>query len=275
MIADFSSVLTIGPFIESMTFSLGALSGVAMKVWGYSKVATKDDDFTKSESYFWLIAPSGFFIAVATVYRKNNIHTHWFFGIKKVIPLLTYASAFFFGITFGILTILILSEFKNHLFAIKENFPKSLIRAKEGLGKVFLPVLKKVAPRCIPEVMPSFWDRFTAESQIKTLEMFLSEMDNARDRESLEFWKTRSAEMVKGDFTFRLSLETNELAALNLQTFQDKDYLGVEFWKTKDGTFRIRTTDGSKDNPKKFLDVSSEQRIEMEPLVKAWYRKLK
>ena len=148
-------------------------------------------DYTKSQSYFWLVGPLGFVAATAAVYKKSHIYSHWLFGLPIFASLLKYLFDLLYGVALGMIFRSDNSVDRGRI--IVEKISKQL--KKVQVACVWFAEEIKAKLGVIPQnsAMPDLWDRFTPDSQIKILEVFLRETDNERDRSSLEFWKVRAA----------------------------------------------------------------------------------
>lgn len=252
------------PINESLVFSFGVILAVLIKKWGVKEQKVNRDE----DSNFWLIVPVGFVVAASSVYTKSDLHNHWLFGASWLMPILIYSVDFVFGITLGFLIILLRAYIWSHHKSISENFSEWLKKCKLKKDRKREPMKGKNQS---DKVMPAIWDRFTPDSQISYLKNFLALMDNLTDRKSLAFWEKRKSEMEEGGFVFRVSLGDEELKKLSFSHFKDKNYLGIEFWKTREDKFEIRTTDGSTDDPKSFNAVTDTQANELMPYIDHWY----
>lgn len=265
------------PINQSLMFTVGVILAFLIMRWGTKEQKTDQNDWTRTQSYYWLVVPIGFLVATSSVYTKSNLYNHWLFGASWLMPLLIYSVDFIFGITLGFLIIMLGAQGWSHLKSFKENFLKYLINRK--LKNDHKAESAKNGSQAdqgkADNVMPVLWDRFTPDSQISYLKNFLALMDNLTDRKSLAFWEKRKSEMGEGEFVFRLSLGNEELEKIKFKSIKDKGYLGIEFWKTKEEKFKIRTTDGATDDPKSFDDVTDEQAKELGPHINRWYLKLR
>jgi hypothetical protein len=264
-----NELLLPNPVKESLFFWFGVILSRLLIL----ETQDEKSDFTKSQSYYWLIGPLAFVVATATVYKKSNLYEHWLFGLPILLSISKYFVDLIFGISLGL--IVKSAHISDRFKFLVEKLSKVLKKIQVWLSWLAdeLRAIFGLIPKV--RVMPDLWDRFAPDSQIKVMETFLSEVDSVRDRKSLEFWKTRQNETEKNGFNFRVSLNERSLSKLNFQQINSEEYLGIEFWKKKDGNFAIRTTDQSEAEPKEFKDVTPEQRTELAPHIEYWYTKLK
>jgi hypothetical protein len=163
--------LSTTPVKESIVFWTGVAASPLFKINPVHPQNQADTDFTKSQSYYWFAAPLAFTVAAVTIYKKEHLQNHWFFGIPIFVSLLTYSTDLLFGITLGM--VLFSNQSQDLWKAFTGNSSKTtkkihlnILRLKEEA----LAIVGRVPPN---RVMPDLWDRFTAESQIKLLEHFL------------------------------------------------------------------------------------------------------
>lgn len=241
---------------EQFLFLAGVIIAVFFKWFGFKR---RDDDFDspKEQLNFWLVFPLGFITAALTVFDRNYIYRNWLFGSDGLRQLLKYFANLFFGLCFAVLIPIVWSQLKRQFEDLVTHvcdFVRLKLEKIMEIIRIYFPYVFKSQETF---VVPGAIDRFTAESQISYLKSFLALMENKADRESLEFWRNRQDDTEVGGFTYRVSLFQEQLEKLKFSTFSKTDYLALEFWKSKSGKFRIRTTYGLNESPKKFSAVDS------------------
>lgn len=223
-----------------------------------------EPDWQKSVLYFWITAPAGFIVAVASVYDANTLQHRWFLDCRYAVCVMYATCDLAFGISISLI-----------ILWCDELSPISIRRNIETIwNNIYIKIWRY---QNNSESNIAAWDRFDPRAQAKYLEKFLSRHPNESDKKSLEFWNERINDTESKGYNYRIYLSKEDLIKLTniLPNFQDLDGLSIEFWKDKDGNFKIRHTKKSTDSLKGFSYANDEEKNELMPLVKKWYKTFK